>query len=283
LTNNAIDLIFDKKTNRNTMNHLLFWKRASLLFAFAVLSIPFTLQAPPAKNALSSDPTAKEIVAAADKRTRGETSQGEMKMTITRPAWTREVRMKTWSKGDRFALILITAPARDRGAAFLKRDKEIWNWQPTIDRVIKLPPSMMMQSWMGSDFTNDDLVRQSSIVEDFTHTIAGKERIEGRDCYKIQLIPKDNAAVVWGKILMWIDQKDYLQLKTEFFDEDGYLVNTMHGKQVRMMGGKLIPTVLEVIPVDQPNQRTTVEYLSLEFDKPIHNDFFSVQNMKRVR
>jgi outer membrane lipoprotein-sorting protein len=229
------------------------------------------------------DLTAKEIVAKADQKMRGETSSGELKMTIERPTWNREMQMKMWSKGEKLALILVTAPARDKGTAFLKRDKEIWNWQPTIDRVIKLPPSMMMQSWMGSDFTNDDLVKQSSVVDDYTHKMLGSEKIEGYDCYKIEMIPTEEAAVVWGKVITWIDKKDFMQMKAEFYDEDGYLVNTMIGKDVKQLGGKLLPAKLEVIPADKKGNKTIIEYLSLEFDKPIEGEFFSVQNMKRVR
>ena len=114
---------------------------------------------------------AKEIVRKADQKMQGNSSKAEMVMKIVRPDWTREVGMKAWALSRKNSLILITNPARDKGTAFLKRDKEIWNWQPRIDRVIKLPPSMMMQSWMGSDFTNDDLVKESSITEDYTHKI----------------------------------------------------------------------------------------------------------------
>src|SRR5690606_1606609 len=98
-----------------------------------------------------------------------------------------------WGKGDELALILVTAPARDKGTAFLKRGNEIWNWQPSIDRTVKMPPSMMAQSWMGSDFTNDDLVKHSSVVNDFDHTLLGSETIEGRACHKIEMIPKESA------------------------------------------------------------------------------------------
>lgn len=227
--------------------------------------------------------TAKEIVEKAENKQRGTTSFGEMKMTIVRPSWTREIQMKNWSKGDDLALILITAPARDKGTAFLKREKEIWNWQPTIDRSIKLPPSMMMQSWMGSDFTNDDLVKQSSIITDFTHELLGSETIEGRDCYTINLIPKEDAAVVWGKMIMWIDKAEFMQLKTEFYDEEEYLVNTMYGKAVKTFDGKLLPSILEVVPAEEDGNKTIVEYLSLQFEQPIKDQFFSVQNMKRVR
>lgn len=231
----------------------------------------------------AQDLTAREIIKKSDEKVRGESSRGEMKMTIIRPSWTREMSMKMWSLGDDYSLILVTAPARDKGTAFLKRDKEIWNWQPTIDRVIKLPPSMMMQSWLGSDFTNDDLIRESSILEDYEHRLLGAEVIDGRDCYQIEMIPKEEAAVVWGKVIVWIDKVEFIQLKTEFYDEDDYLVNTMLGKKIKDLGGKQLASVLEVIPADEEGHMTRIEYVSLEFDIAIEESFFSVQNMKRVK
>lgn len=230
-----------------------------------------------------TDPDIKEILEKADEKIRGQTSQSEIKMTIVRPKYTREVVMKSWSSTDEFSLILVTSPARDKGTAFLKRKKEMWNWQPTIDRVIKMPPSMMSQSWMGSDFTNDDLVRQSSIVEDFTHKLLGSEVLEGYDCYKIELVPKVDASVVWGKIIIWVSKNEYLQMKTEFYDEDNYLVNTMKGKNIKKLGGKILPSMIEVIPAEEEGNKTTIEYISLDFDKKIAPSFFSIQNMKRVR
>lgn len=214
---------------------------------------------------------------------RGKTSAGEMKMKIIRPSWSREITMKSWTKGETLALILITGPARDKGTAFLKRNKEIWNWQPSIDRVIKLPPSMMMQSWMGSDFTNDDLVQESSVIKDYTHRLIGAEKIADRDCYKIELSPKEEAAVVWGKVICWIDKKDFIEMKVECYDEDGYLVNTLYGKQIKPLGGKILASILEVVPADEPGHKTIIEYLHLEFDQTIDDNFFSQQNMKRVK
>ncbi|MBK7873224.1 MAG: outer membrane lipoprotein-sorting protein [Saprospiraceae bacterium] len=246
----------------------------TLLTLFLVSIFPMIAQ-----NNLS----AKEIVKKADDKLRGESNIAEIKMTIVRPTWQREVTLKSWSLGDDYSLILVIAPARDKGTAFLKRDKEIWNWQPTIDRTIKMPPSMMSQSWMGSDFTNDDLVRESSTVNDYNHKMLGSESVDGRDCYKIELIPKEDAAVVWGKIITWIDKKDFMQMKAEFYDEDNYLVNTMLGKNVKTLGGKTLPSVMEVIPAEKTNQKTRIEYLSLEFDKPIQASFFSIQNMKKVK
>lgn len=230
-----------------------------------------------------SQPDATDIVRKADDKVRGDYSQAEMVMRIVRPTWQREITMKTWSRGRDLGLVLVTAPARDKGTAFLKRQREVWNWQPTIDRTIKLPPSMMLQSWMGSDFTNDDLVKESSVVEDYRHTLAGDTLLAGRPCYRIVMMPKEEAAVVWGKVVSFIDKKDYLQLLTRFYDEDNMLVNTMVGSQVQLLGGRLLPARLEVIPADKPRHRTVIEYRSLRFDLPLPEDFFSLQNLKRVK
>ena len=226
---------------------------------------------------------AKEILRKALEQVNGLSSHGEIKMTIVRPDWSREISIKSWSKDDDLALMLITAPARDEGTGFLKRDKEIWNWQPSISRVIKMPPSMMTQSWMGSDFTNDDLVKQSSIVDDYTHRIIGTETLEGRECTIIELIPKPDAPVVWGKVVTWVDNEDYLQLKTEFYDEDDFLVNTMLGTDITEMGGRMLAKRVQVIPADEPGNKTIVEQLWIEFDIDLDDSFFTVQNMKRVR
>lgn len=226
---------------------------------------------------------ADSIVAAADRKFRGESSIAEMTMTVQRPTWSREISMKSWSKGQRLAMILVTGPAREKGIVFLKRGNEVWNWLPSIERIIKIPPSMMMQSWMGSDFTNDDLVKESSIVTDYTHEIIGDSTIEGRHCYEIELIPKPEAPVVWGKILTWISEKDYLELRVEYYDEDGNLINLMILYDIREMGGRVIPTRLELTPVNEPDHKTIMIYNSIQFDVPIKDSFFTEQNMKRLR
>ena len=226
---------------------------------------------------------AGEIVKKALDNFRGKSSKSTITMKIIRPGWSREIRMKAWSKGDKYSLIKILAPARDKGVAYLKVGKEIWNWQPSIERTIKLPPSMMGQSWMGSDFTNDDLVRESSEVRDYTHRIIGSDTLQGRECWKIELIPKEDAAVVWGKIIMWISKKDYLELRAEFYDEDGTLVNIMKASDIKNMHGRIIPVRLEMIPADKPGQKTVIVYEDIVFDIPIPDSFFSLQNMKKVR
>ncbi len=247
------------------------------LFSIAVLLLLFSM------SSSAQNMTAKEIIKAAESKQLGNSNQAEIKMTIIRPSWQREMTMKSWSKGTEYSLMVLTAPARDKGTGFLKRDDELWNWQPRIDRVVKMPPSMMMQSWMGSDFTNDDLVRQSSIAEDYTHKLLPEETVEGYDCYVIALTPKPDAPVVWGRVKIWVSKKEYLQLKTEFYDEDDYLVNTMLGKDVKTFDGKTLPSRLEVIPAEEEGNKTIIEYLSLSFDEKISDSFFSVQSLKRVR
>jgi len=225
---------------------------------------------------------AKSVVKKADEKMRGKTSKAEISIQIVRPKWTRELKMKTWSKGTNYSLVLVTAPVKEKGTVFLKRDKEVWNWLPSIERVIKMPPSMMSQSWMGTDFTNDDLVKESSIVEDYEHSFAGDTMISNKDCYKIKLIPRPEAAVVWGKIYLWIDKKDYLQLKAEFYDEENILINTMQSSDIKMMGGRLLPSKTEMIPADKKNQKTVMTFNSIVFDEVINDNFFSPDNMKKV-
>ncbi|MEM8966174.1 MAG: outer membrane lipoprotein-sorting protein [Bacteroidota bacterium] len=228
-------------------------------------------------------PDAIEIIRRADEKRRGETSQAEMTISIIRPTWSREMRVKSWSLETDYSLILITHPARDEGTVFLKRKQEIWNWIPSIDRNVKLPPSMMMQSWMGSDFTNDDLIKESSIVEDYTHKIVGDSVILDRQCYKIELLPKPDAPVVWGKVYSWIDEQDYMELRAEMYDEDGYLVNKVVFSDIRLLDERLLPAKMEYIPADEVGHKTVIQYHEVEYDVPITSQFFSLQNMKRVQ
>lgn len=225
---------------------------------------------------------ATEIIRKADEKMRGETSRAQVEMQIIRPSWQRSISMKTWSKGMDYSLILITGPARDEGTAYLKRENEIWNWLPNINRTIKMPPSMMSQSWMGSDFSNNDLVEEHSIVTDYSHKLVNDSTIAGRDSYKIEMIPKPEAPVVWGKVIAYISKKEYLQLRIEFYDEDNQLIKVMEGSDIEEMGGRVIPTRMEMIPIDKKGQKTVLIYEDINFNVDISNNFFSIQNMKRV-
>jgi outer membrane lipoprotein-sorting protein len=226
--------------------------------------------------------TATEIVQKSQDKANGLSSVGTMKMTIVRPDWSREVTMKAWSKSTDYSMILITAPASDKGQVFLKRFNEMWNWMPNINRMIKLPPSMMSQSWMGSDFTNDDLVRMNSIVNDYTHKIISKEVVEGLDCNEIELIPKPDAPVVWGKVILWISKNEYYQMKAEYYDEDMALVTTMTASDIKQMGDRKLPSKMVMVPADKKGNETRLEMIDMKFNMPIDENFFSQQNMKTI-
>ncbi len=233
-------------------------------------------------NLFAQKLTAKQIVEKADNLQRGETNYSVFSMTIVRPKWTRTIEMKNWSKGRDYAMTYITAPAKDKGQVFLKRNNEMWNWVPSISRMIKIPPSMMSQGWMGSDYTNDDILKESSIVVDYNQKIIGSEPIDGIDCYKIELIPKEDAAVVWGKVIKWISKKEFWQLKTEYFDEDNELMRTELASDVKQYSDRKLPSKLEIIPADKPGHSTVVTVRSAKFNIKLDDRFFSQQNMKRV-
>lgn len=250
-------------------------KNISILSVF-LLAIFWSL------NLFAQDAT--EIIRKADEKWNGEeSSQSHMTMTVVRPTWERTIEFKNWTKGRDNALTLIVAPAKEKGQAFLKKGTEMWNWMPTISRMIKLPPSMMSDGWMGSDYTNDDILKESSIVVDFDHTLKGTEEVNGHLCWKIELVPHDDAAVVWGKIVKWISQKGYNQMKSEYYDEDEYLVKTEYSYDVKPMDGREIPTRIEIVPADKSSQKTVVVVNSMKFNISINDSFFSQQNMKRVR
>ena len=227
--------------------------------------------------------SAKDIVVKADEQQRGEASYVEATMRIVRPEWSRSMGMKSWSKGQDYSLVFITAPAKDKGTASLKRGREMWNWLPSVERVIKIAPSMLGQAWMGSDFTNDDLINQSSIVVDYAHEMVGDEVFDGDECYVIDAFAKPDAPVVWSKVRLWISKRNYLQRKAAFFDEFGDLVNTMQSFDVVTMGGRAIPTRMEMIPADKAGHMTEMIYHAAQFDFEISETFFSQRQMRALR
>jgi outer membrane lipoprotein-sorting protein len=226
---------------------------------------------------------AKEIIRKADKKWQGLSNYTEMKMTIVRPKYSRNIEFKSWSKDRNYSITLITAPAREKGQSFLKRKNDMWTWNPNINRFIKLPTSMMSQGWMGSDFTNDDVLKESSIVNDYTHKILKEEMIDDILCYKIEMLPTENAVVVWGKLIKWISKDAYDQLKTEYYDEDDDLIKSEYSKDIKNFDGKLIPSIIEIHPTDKPGNKTIVEIKIIKYNIKVKDNFFSQQNMKRLK
>lgn len=225
---------------------------------------------------------ARSIVKKADEKMRGTSMQAEITIKTIRPTWTREMQCKVWMKGSELSMILIDAPVKDKGIVFLKKKKEVWNWIPVLERNIKLPASMMTQSWMGTDFTNDDLVKESSVVDDYNHTIAGDTTIQNRDCYIVNMVPKPQTAVVWSKLVVCIDKKDFLELNSRFYDEDGQLINTMNSYDIKLMHDRIIPTRFEMIPADKKGHKTEMIYRKIQYNIPMDPNFFTVEKMKNL-
>ena len=227
---------------------------------------------------------ADQILKNSEEKIQGiKSSYQEMMIKIVRPKWSKEMTMKGWSIGEDYFASVVLSPAKEKGTVFLKRENEVWNYIPSIERTIKLPPSMMMQNWMGTDFTNDDLVQRSSITDDYTNTIIGNEIMDGLDCWIIELIPNEDAAVVWGKLMMWIDKRDYMQLKTQFFDEYDEMISIMTGKAIKSFDGKKLPAIIEFVPLDKEGNKTIVERLVWKFDIDINERYFLPNYMKNLR
>lgn len=227
--------------------------------------------------------SAFDIVQKSDQAMRGKSSYSEATMKIVRPDWSRSMTMKSWTKGTELSLVLVTAPAKDKGSASLKRHREMWNWVPSIERVIKIAPSMLSQSWMGSDFTNDDLINQSSIVVDYQHQLFQSETFDGDKVWVVDALAKPDAPVVWSKVRLWISQTSFLQRKVEFYDEFDELVNVLTTYDVKTLGGRDVATRMEMQPIDKPGNKTVLITHEAQFDFDIDDDFFSQQQMKALR
>jgi hypothetical protein len=236
------------------------------------------------KSFAQDDKKARALVKKAHEITLGENSQSTMTMEIVRPEWTRSVQMQSWSMGTEYYIIYIMSPARDKGQVFLKRENNMWNWIPSIGRMIKIPPSMMMSSWMGSDFNNDELLKESSLVNDYTHQFDGEEEIDGYMCHKIVLMPLPSAPVVWGKVILWISKDKSFTLKSEYYDEDDKLINVQTASQIQKFGDRELPSYMEMSPVNKEGFKTILKIEKAEYNvKDIDEKMFSQQMMKRIR
>ena len=250
----------------------------SLLFRgllAAALCIPAPAGGPP------QQPDAREIVDRVDRLLRGESSRATVSMQITTRQWSRALDMMIWSKGHDYALVRVTSPAREAGTATLKVKNDIWNYLPRVDRTIRIPPSLMAGAWMGSHFTNDDLVKESRLVDDYDIApgVAGER--DGAKTWEFTLTPKAGIAVVWGKIVLQVRQADLMPLSERYYDETGALVRTVTFSGFKTMGGRLVPSTLTVTPADKPDERTTLVYHELQFDIGLDPAFFSLQNLTR--
>lgn len=225
---------------------------------------------------------ARDIVKKVDQLYRSSTSYARMEMEIVTPHWQRTLALEAWSMGTDKTFILINSPKKESGTATLRIKNEMWNYLPQTAKVIKVPPSMMMGSWMGSDFNNDDLVRETSMLDDYTFKMIEPREKEPGILF-IEMIPHENTPVVWGKIILSVRESDYLPVREEYYDEKGKLMRLMEFKDIRQMGGKTIPTVMELTPQNKEGNKTIIRYLKVDFDIPINDAVFSLRNLKKGR
>lgn len=245
-----------------------------LVYAFSV--VVFQASTSPAQ-----EPSARDVVDRAEKALWGTTLQAQLSMTVTTPRWERTLELQAWIERPRRSFIRILSPAKEAGIASLRIGPEMWNYLPTVERTIKIPPSMMMQPWMGSDFTNDDLVKESNIIDDYTHRILATDTVAGALMYVVEALPKPDAAVVWGRIVFRIRKADFLPVREEFYDERGTLVRVMTFSDVRGLGGRTIPTKWEMRPVARTGNVTTIIMKSATYDKGIAAETFTQRNLTK--
>jgi outer membrane lipoprotein-sorting protein len=231
--------------------------------------------------AATDDQRAREIVDRVDRLLRGESSVGTVTMQISTVNWQRTLSMQIWSLGTENALIRVITPEKEAGTATLKVGNNIWHYLPKVNRTIKIPTSMIMASWMGSHFTNDDLVKDSRLIRDYFIAISFEGERDGTQVYEFTLTPRPEAAVVWGKIVLEVRQADLMPTWQQFYDEEGKRVREITSSDYKVMGGRLVPTRTVVRPVDKPSEQTMITYDDLTFDGALSADTFSLRNLER--
>ena len=225
--------------------------------------------------------TPRQILDKVDDLFRSKSSQALATMTVTTAHWKRSLSLEMWSKGKEKSLFRILAPKKEKGTATLRSDNDIWNYLPKVKRVIKLPSSMMAASWMGSHFTNDDLIKESRMADDYTFEITFSGERQGQEIVEVTCYPKPDAAVVWGKVLVKALRKEYLPLSIKYYDEDLLLARTMTFSQVSQLGGRLLPAVVAMVPEDKPEESTVIHYKKIDFDIDLKDDFFSLRTLQK--
>lgn len=248
--------------------------RLPLLSISLVLAIPCI-----AGQAFSQ--SAEEIIRKSEDLVKGKTCKGTFVMTVTTPSYTRTMEMDSWWVGNDKALILIRLPRKEAGNKTLKIGNELWSYLKNTETTIKLPPSMMLQSWNGSDFTNDDLVRESNLSRDYTQKIVGDEIVEREKCWSIELLPRPDAPVVWGKILYRVRKSDNLPASQEYFDERGTLMRSMIFSDFQVMGGRKLPAKWVMVNRAKEGHQTALEIKEIRFDIPISDDVFSYRELEK--
>lgn len=241
---------------------------------FAVMAAVFAMLG-------AKTPEAHEVLAKQDDLWRGTSSKGKMVMNVKTSNWKRSLTMDVYSQGKDYSLVKVILPMKEQGTATLKVFDEIYNYLPKTDRTIKLTSAMMMGSWMGSHFNNDDLVKGSRLSEDYNARITFQGRRDSEDVIEITLTPKPDAPVVWGKIVVVARASDWMPVKNTYYDEDGKIVRIMTCSDYKTVSGRLVPTRIVMSPLDKPGEYTEVIYSDLTFDVSFKKGFFSIAELRR--
>jgi outer membrane lipoprotein-sorting protein len=221
---------------------------------------------------------AEKIVKKMDELYRSSASEALVEMEIITPHWQRTLKMKAWSQGLDKTFIRILEPNKETGIATLRIGSEMWNYLPKTNKVIKIPPSMMMSSWMGSDFTNDDLVKEFTFIESYHFEMTSPALPEPGTVY-VKCIPKEGLPIVWGYVVIAAGQTDYMPVWEKYYDEKGNLVREMLFKEVKAFGNRRIPSVMELIPKTKEGQKTVLRYLEAQFDIAVDSNIFTLRNL----
>ena len=254
------------------------------IFILCQLALMFLVaaQSPLRAKEQSADIDVKAIIQAVDELYRSQTSRADIEMQIVTPHWGRTLTLKVWTKGMDRTFILITSPKKENGVATLRIGNEMWNYLPKTNKVMKVPPSMMMGSWMGSDFTNDDLVKESSMLNDYTYELITPRDAQPDHLY-IQLLPKEDSPIVWGKLIVAIRESDKIPIWQHFYDETDRLTRVLNFKEVESFDGKTIPSVMEMIPQNREGHKTVVRFVVAAFDTEIDEKIFTRRNLQKRR
>lgn len=248
------------------------------VWIFLALTVPYSVFSATDEPSVDVEAIVKKV----DQLYRSETSYAEMEMHIATPHWERALAMTVWTKGMDKTFIRITAPKKEQGVATLRIGNEMWNYLPKANKVMKIPPSMMMGSWMGSDFTNDDLVKESSMLNDYTYQLIAPEDASPNRFY-IELTPKEDSPIVWGKIVAAVRASDYIPVWQHFYDEEGNLMRILNFKEIKIFGGKTAPSVMEMLPQNKEGHKTVVRFLNATFDSAIDDKIFTRRNLQKRR
>jgi len=227
----------------------------------------------------AGQPDAESLVRDSFDYYRGKASVATIEMLIKRPEWERTQVMKAWTRGEDESLMTVLEPSKDKGNGSLKVGRTMWTYNPKVKRTIKLPPSMMAQSWMGSDFSNNDLAKADTIINDYTHQLIGEEVVDGVVVYIVESIPKPDAPVIWGKEILKI-REDLIYLEEAFYDEDGNLVKTLSFSEIEDIDGKLYPTRMVMQKESRPDAYTQIDYREIHFLNKLPDRIFKKTSLK---